>query len=641
MKLPISWLSEFIDFDLSKEKLADIFTSLGHQVEGIDDEVLDLEITPNRSDCLSVLGLARELSVKTNIPFKIPKQKISDTETPEKIDIKIEDFELCPRFCARIISIAKIGPSPDFIQKRLKQMGIRPINNVVDITNYVMLERGQPLHAFDYDKIMGQKMTVRQAKDGEKLTTLDGQTYNLDRNSIVIEDGERLIDLAGIMGGENSAVSDKTSKIVIQAAIFNPVLIRRTSKKLSLQTEASYRYERGVDFEGTISALDCAAQLIEKYAGGKVRKLIDIKKLLPGKIIDFSPQKISKLLGTEIPSDTMIDILKRLGLTIKRKNDFYQTKIPSWRLSDLKNWQDLAEEIARIYGYEKLRVAEIPKVPSTSKISNHDNIVYIKSLLNNLGFTEVYTYSYLSQKDLEYTTRKTDNLWEIQNPISEEQKYLRPTLYPGLLKVFQKNPWNKGILIFEIGQVFPSKNESLKIELGLGGSLQNQNVIKEALNKISNEIGGRLETKIFKPDTQILSKFKIRRPAVFYTISLSEIVEKIHPSSLVEIELSENKYRPISKFPPVLRDISIIVNSNIKISALVKEIKKLDNLVWEVELFDKFKSEKFGKDKISLAFHIFYQSFKKTLNDGEIEPIHEKITNLLTKDFGAQLRSKQ
>jgi len=349
MNIPIDWLKGFIKINLSAEKLANELTLKGFLVEGIKKGVLDIEPTANRGDVLSVLGISRELAAILDQKITLPKIKLVEKNLGLSLEIEIAENEICPRYSFRIISGVKVGPSPKWLVERLEKSDIRTVSNIVDVTNYVMLELGQPLHAFDYDKLVDKKIIIRRAKSGEIVTTLDSKTHQLGPESIVIENHGQLIDLAGIMGGENSQVDSHTKTIILQAAIFNPVIIRKAAKSLRFSTDASYRYERGVDFAGTVPALDRATDLILKTAGGNCAEIVDLVLKSPEvKKISVSAHQINKLIGSDFTNSQVEKILKNLGFGIKKSDRNMIVQVPSWRINDINLWQDLAEEGARI-----------------------------------------------------------------------------------------------------------------------------------------------------------------------------------------------------------------------------------------------------------------------------------------------------
>ncbi len=630
MKISYNWLKDYIDIDKKPEDLADDLSLFGHEVESIDkkngDVILDLEITPNRGDCLSILGIAREIAALYNIKVQNPKSKIQidEKDINKSINIIISDPKICPRYTCRIIENIEIKDSSENIQERLKSYGFRSVNNIVDITNFVMLATGQPLHAFDYDKIKDGIMNITQAKGDEKLITLDGKNRAIPEGATIIQDKEKIYDLAGIMGGANSEVDKTTKTIVLQGAIFDPVLIRRASKEIRLVTDASYRYERNVDFEGTVLGVNMATDLIKKSCtNANINKLIDKKNLERSEVtIDLEIEKINKLLGTNINIDDAKKLLQRLNFSIEGN----LVKVPSYRQNDVNTWQDLAEEIARINGYKRIEKYSLEK----SEGRRDDQWLkreFIKDSLKEVGFTEIYSYSFSKKDKIELLGHNISDCIEIKNPLSEETKFLRPSLKLSLLEQISKNPWAPKIRVFEIGKVFDNEE---KWQMGIAVS-GNDTILKEALDKIN------IEVEIENVDKNILDKYKIRRKINLVIIDIDKI--NINAGA-IDYEISKNKYKKVSKFSPTIRDLAFIVDEKIDSDEVRKSIKDVYDSILLVELFDEFKSDKFGENKKNLAYHIWLQDLEKPMEEGEVEKIVEKIVYDVTDKYGAKLRSK-
>lgn len=631
MKICYEWLKNYVEIEKSPEELAADLTLFGHEVDGISKvgkyTVLDFEITPNRGDLLSIVGMAREIAALYDTDVKKEEINIDSEDLGKNIDIKIADKKACPRYTARIIDNVKVGETSQQIKDYLATYGFRSLNNIVDITNYVMLITGQPLHAFDYDKILDGVMNIHLSKSGEEVMTLDGKNHVLNDDTIIIEDDEKIYDLAGIMGGIKSEVDDNTKTIVLQGAVFDPVLIRRASKYLNHITDASYRYERGVDYNGTVYSVDLAAFLIkETSADVKIGELIDIKseEYKPTKIeLDIS--KVNKLIGIEIDTDTANNYLSKLGFRI----DGNKVTVPSYRYYDVKIWQDLAEEVARVYGYNKIPKNEMEKVlTNLNDKSDWSKRETIKDILKEIGLTETYSYSFVDYDKLEMLGFDLKNCVETANPISPELKYLRPSLLPSLLAQVAKNPWAPEIGIFEIEKVFTRDAE--KWQLGVVTVGKNENLLSSALQSLN------LNLKIENPEQKVLDAYKIRRPIKFFISDVNDI--KIDIKKL-DYEISKNKYTPISKYPPTIRDLAFIVNSKIDSTFVALEIKKVSEDILLVELFDEFSSDKFGNDNKNIAFHIWIQNMGGPVDEKEAQKIIGKIIQLVEDRFQAKLRS--
>ena len=649
MKISYKWLKDYVDIKKTPDQLAEDLSLFGHEVESMEkfdgDYVLDLEITPNRGDCLSILGIAREISALYNLKLKTKnlKPQLKTEKLNKKIKIDILDPKICPRFTARIIDEVKIGESPEWMQKRLASYGFRPVNNIVDITNYVMIATGQPLHAFDYDKINNGLMRIRQSKAGEEVMTLDGKNHILPDNAIIIEDAEKIYDLAGIMGGFKSEVDENTKTIILQGAIFDPILIRRASKYLNHTTDASYRYERGVDFEGAINGVDTATKLIlESCPQAKSGELID-KKIgrtedLPrrqaGRRIRIEIEKINKLLGIEVNADTGKEYLERLRFKVEGNT----VTVPSYRQYDVKIWQDLAEEIARLYGYNRIKKAQMSKSKTQQENEEFNLREYIKDVLVEAGFTEIYSYSFAKKEELEKLGFNPKDWVEVANPLSPETQYLRPSLPPSILSMISKNPWAPDIKIFEIGKVFPTENREMW-QLGIAVSGKNEKEISEVAKNISEKIDVNFEFQVCRVDQAILDFYKIRRPVIYGIIDLEDITSKVGKVSLKYQKTWERvKFKPFSRFSPTVRDIAFIVSQEVSSDDVAQSIKEISNKILLVELFDEFASPKFGKNKKNLAYHIWLQDLEKTLKDSEVQKISAKIAEKVKLKYNAKLR---
>ncbi|HLC39108.1 MAG TPA: phenylalanine--tRNA ligase subunit beta [Patescibacteria group bacterium] len=633
MKIPVDWLKEFVKIDLKPEEIAEKLTMVGFLVEKIEDGVLEVENLANRGDCLSILGISRELAAITGQKINLPQNNLKIESLDLPLEINIAQPKSTPKYSYRLISNLKIGSSPDWLVKRLEQMGGRSVNNIVDVTNYVMLAVGQPLHAFDYDKIEPKIISIRNSEDSEKITTLDGTEHKLAPETLVIENNGRLIDLAGIMGGENSQVSHETGTIILQAAIFDPVQVRRSSKKLNFSTDASYRYERGVDFEFTQYVLDFATNLILKLSkNAKAGEIVDLvlEKEKPIEL-DLSVEKINHLLGTNLSKEVMEKILKNLGFKIGNK-----ITVPSWR-HDIYCWQDLAEEIARISGYVNIKMSYLkPKPQRTNLEFNIEQKT--ASIISSLGFVETLSYSFVSEKDLQNFGQNPANVLEVTNPISKEYQYLRPNLKISVIKQIAKNPWAPEVKLFEIGNVFNKK--SSKTEL-LIASTQKKLKTEEIISNLKTGLGIKnIEYQEEAIEARLLGLYKIRRPVRIISINFNQI-NKVAKPIKIEYQLPEmsQKYQPISKFPPTIRDLAFIIDANILADEVLKTIKVIDPKIFLVEIFDEFASDKFGKGKKNLAFHIWLQDLHKNLNPNEVDNIVEKISNLIQKKYQAKIRN--
>jgi len=665
MKFSYNWLQSFFNKKLPRpEKLAEVLTMHSFEVEDVGkfgkDFILDIDVLPNRTDCYSHFGMAREISA-------ILEQKLKDEKWNLKEDknLKAENFASiqvvsgCQRYSARIIFDARVGESPDWIKERLEVCGIKSINNVVDITNYVMLELGQPLHAFDLEKIEGRKIIVRFAKKGEKILTLDDEEYDLDKDILVIADSKKPIAIAGIKGGKETGISENTKIILLESANFDPVIIRRGSIKLDLKTDASMRFSHGLDPNLTEIAINRAAYLISKICGGKVAKgILDYypKKVFPKKI-KLEIEKVESLLGTKIQKGKILKILRKLGFKV---NQNLIVEVPTFR-RDVSIQEDLIEEIGRISGYEKIE----KKFPISALIPPKKNFEifwenFVKDSLVSLGFTEVYNYSLLSKEDVDSFGFKKEAV-EIENPISASFQFLRPSLIPGLIKNVQKNqPEFKEIKIFEIGKVFKRKKEK-KVLAGVitGDKFFEAKGIIDALFKkmgISNfyfdfykptpkeskisiwQIKKSAEIKIDGEEVgflgeiskKILEKYKIKEKIVAFDLDFEK---------LTKLATEEHEFEQFSIYPAIVRDISVLVPKDVLVEDVLNKIEEsAGKLIRDVDLFDIY--EEIEEDRKSLAFHIIFQLKERAILPEEVENAFQKIVENLEKNPDWEVRKK-
>lgn len=600
------------------------------------DTIFDLEITPNRGDCLSHLGVAREIAVlkNSNIFRKPIELKMISKKISESLSLQVEANDLCSTYLARVVEGVKITESPRWLRDRLVSCGITPLNNIVDITNYIMLDLGQPMHAFDLDKIEDNKIIVRRTDNNESITSFDGTNIDLEKDDLIIADGKKPIAVAGIIGGIDSGISDNTTSIVLEAASFSAKSIRATSKRLGIKTDASMRFERGVDPNIALYAIDKAAKMISEICGGKILSGVLKHKNNSEEIkIKLESQKINDLLGTTISEKDMIEILKRLGFRYQK--DFII--VPSWR-PDVTIWQDISEEIIRIYGLNNLLPAPI----KATKITSNSEYVckeFIKDILVSSGFSECFNYSFISEKESELFGISKKNLVEVENPLAPENRYMRNSLMPGLLKNVAKNSSFDRVFLFEIGKVFNKLNEhfSLGVIASGKGARDAINDLVSNYQRIINQ-----EIEVLELSKEYLLKYKIKKTSVcFFEINLTEISKKfknINKLKLSDIE-SRTNYRDVSKYPSIVRDLAFILAKNIDSKKVEEAIKNGSNYVIISELFDEFMSDKLGKNKKNLAYHIHLQAEDRTLKDAEANIEISTIIKTVEKQFSAKLRN--
>ncbi len=604
------------------------------------ETIFDISITPNRGDWLSHFGVARELGAFTNIIVKKSPISLhqSANDVKELLNLEVENTKKCPQYYARVIKGIKIAKSPKWLRDKLEASGVRSINNVVDVTNLILLDFGHPLHAFDYQKIAGKTIVVRSALDNEKIETLDGVTRELDKNDLVIADKDKAIAIAGVMGGLNSEVTNKTTNVVLEAAVFDPASIRKTSKRLKLQSEANYRFERGIDEGGTEYVINKAANLIMEVAGGIISKGILKSGQTPQqKQVKIDYSKINNLLGVSLQSDEINHYLKLLGFEIKDNTAI----VPLWR-NDVSIIQDLAEEVGRLHGYDNI-VPVKPAKETPPKKSIYYSKQYLKEIIAQNGFSETISYPYLSQKDIDLLNIKSKDLLEVVNPLQDEYKYLRTSLIPGLIKAIAKNPAFDPTLLFEISHVYTKDVEQTNLAIVSSGK-NAKKILEDTLNSLEKNLGKSISKEVDEFPREQLVKFKVKKPAIYtFEIDTDELLKKsVVDDSKLKLKISNKEvtYRPISRFPMITRDLAFIVDKSVDAQELSKDIYKISDLINRVELFDEFASDKFGLGKKNIAYHIYLQHIERTLVDSEADKVVKDITDKIEKEYKATLRGK-
>ena len=639
----------------------------------INDTVIDFEITSNRVDCFAVEGLAREAAVTFNLPFAALEPAVKATSPAKSSDlarISIEAPDLCHRYCGRVIKNIAVRPSPDWLRRRLRCAGMRPINNVVDITNYVMLELGQPMHAFDLDLLAGQQIIVRRARPGETMRTLDRVERQLDNSMLVIADTQRAVALAGVMGAENSEINPDTRTILLESATFSALEVRQAAKRVGLRTEASARFEKGLDVHNAARAMDRACELVEMLGVGEVcQGIIDVWPVKPAPVsLTFSPASINRFLGTEISAEWMSACLTRLGLAISREGDTYQAVIPTYR-PDLVAEVDLAEEIARFYGYNAIEPSLLSGKQTTLGGRNaiQKTIEKIKDLLISQGFFEACTYSFESPKQLDKMQLPSGHPLrqsiQIQNPLGEDYSNMRTTMLPSLLEVASTN-YNRSVeaaRVFEIAYVYQPKALPL---VSLPTEIQHLTAFMydDSAGKGSAEIFFRMKGAVEELFTHLgitgvayladktcpwlhpgrsaailmqgqpIGQIGVIHPTVAenFGASLQTVVLDLTLGPVLETATEKRQYSPLPRFPAVTRDLALLVADEVAVAELAEAIRAAGGPNLEqIRLFDVYQGQQVPAGKKSVAYNLVFRSAERTLNDEDIQPAMQKILDSL------------
>ncbi|MFH0771224.1 MAG: phenylalanine--tRNA ligase subunit beta [Candidatus Omnitrophota bacterium] len=684
MKVSYSWLKECVNFKATAAELGERLTMAGLEVKSIEkkdnDFIFEIEVTSNRPDWLSIYGIAREIGAILRcdlrpIPVKKIPVKVSDLAKPL---ITIEDKKGCLRYTGRVIEGVQVKNSPDWLAKKVESAGIRAVNNVVDVTNFCLMETGQPMHAFDYDKLRGGKIAVRKAKKGEEIVTIDGIKRKLDENMLVIADSEKPVAIAGVIGGKDTEVSSSTKKILLESAYFDPLAVRRTAKTLAISTESSYRFERGVDSEGILTASDRAAGLICDLGCAKiVSKISDIgKKTASSRKINIRLSKANKLLGMAIEPSRFRSILVDLGLRVKRKsNDLFEAVVPSFR-RDLKEEVDLIEEAARIYGYDKVPET-VTKIciwgeggqKSPDRISEE----IIRKTLAGIGLNEVITYALTRKDSYAVKTMNMDEnkLLKIQNPLSAESEILRPFLLCGAIDVIARNV-NRKVLdvnIFELGKAYFSDkgnipSEKAVLSIAISGMKVRDWRGKEPLDIF--DLKGIVEVlferlgisdyefeikplPIFLPSASSLIMISEKEAGIFGEIDRGLIggYDLRNPIFAAELDLDiifkrakmERFFSELPRYPSVIRDVSLVVEDKITNREIVDLIKEAcGDLAVSVKPFDLYHGEQVPKGSKSILYSVEYRAADRTLTDEEVNGFDKKVREALSARFNAAIR---
>lgn len=708
MNISYTWLTEMTGVRLAPRELAERLTMLGLAVEVVheagDDFVLEIDLTSNRPDCLSHLGVAREVAAAVNSRVSLPEAQVSrvDGQAASFTAVEIRDADLCPRYAARVVRGVAIKRSPDWLIKRLEAIGQRPINNVADITNFVLHEQGQPLHAFDLAKLTENRIVVRRAVAGEKIKTLDGVERELDAEMLVIADAVRPVAVAGVMGGEDSEISDQTRDVLIESAYFNPASVRRTSKFLGLRTEASHRFERGVDYEGVIRAqARCVALICELAGGTATEDAIDVypKRLEPS-VVSLRPERVKALTGLEVGTDEMVRILTALGFLQRDamaslgatenaasgdvKGRSLTFIAPTWRV-DVEREEDLVEEVARHAGYEKI-TTELPgsNIAGEYQPSERKRRALRRALVAS-GFDEAISFSFIDAAhderfellpDFVSNDEGESRFVKLTNPIIEGVTRMRPTLLSGMLDAIRHNlnHGTRDVRLFETGRVFAANPERGKLprereafalvatgvatEAGRAGASRELDFYDlkgalEAAVETMNLKPLRFEAarvkhlrdgqaaRIMKADGQAVGSIGRLDEAVagLYKFRQAVYVAEVDLSALLEMEEMPVLYTPLSRYPSIGRDVSLLVGRRVTLSEMLDRIRdeQLENCR-DAKLVDVYEGTNLPEGKRSVTLRMEYRSDERTLRDEEVDEMHARLVKALEEKFGAEVR---
>ena len=696
MKIQLDWLKEYVEFDLSAEELGHVLTMGGLEIEcheqveladGTKTDVMEINVTPNRGYCLSYFGVAREVSALLGTPCKLPSPHVDleknwgNTPVEEKLSVENHDKKLCSRYSGMVIENVKPGPSPEWLADRLTAIGLRPINNIVDITNYVMMEYGQPLHAFDRELLAGSKIVIRRAKKNELFTRLDGTELKLDEDALMIADAEKPVALAGVMGGAHSQVTESTRNLVLESACFDPVTMRKGSRKYAIRTDSSIRFERGVDIDGVIVAQSRAALLIKELAGGTICKgRIDVYPTLqPVTRVVLRTSRLNQILGTELAASTIRGYLDRLRMDLveETNGEEFAVDIPSFRPA-LSREIDLIEEVARVHSYEKVEVSHpVASVTPVGFSKKQTEVRRLKEIFSHLGFSEAVNYSFINSKHADLfkplfgAGAANSKTIAMSNPLSSDMEIMRTSLLPGLLNTASLNvsKGQKPVKIFEIGGVFLRAGKEAVQKNSLAGLALGQyennvwkeqgkgydyydikGVLESALEQlkisleyksVSNPVlqegksvqclaCGRASGYLGELAASLVKEWDLNQKVYVFEMDVEALVDGC-PSPI--------KFNPIPKYPETYRDISILIDKALPSQEVTDLIMKISApLISRVELYDYFEGKKIEEGKKSLTYALIFQSSERTLTDEEVNPVFDKIVHGLSDKLGATLR---
>lgn len=651
----------------------------------LSDTVLEIDLTPNRPDCLSFIGIAREVATMVNHPISLPEINLppASGQISDHTSVTINNADLCPRYSARLITDIIVGPSPFWLQDRLLSIDLKPINNIVDITNFVMMEQGQPLHAFDFDQLAENRIVVRTAQDKEAFTTLDGKERLLSDEILMICDGEKPVAVGGVMGGMNSEIEKTTTRVLLESAYFNPISIRKTAKKLTLNTDATHRFERGIDPDGTVTALNRAAQLIAEIGNGQLVDGIIDEHPLPSSTstISLSVARTNKHLGTDLNQTQISNYLQSVEFNVEIiDEDTLSVLAPSFRV-DVSRPEDLMEEVARLWGYNNIKTT-FPRISGVTNLPNQTSQIkdQIKNVMIGYGFSESITYSFIGKDACDRLNLDENDerrkMLNILNPISEEQSVMRTSLVPGLLEAMHRNLSHqiKNLKFFELGKIFISNGQDqqpTETEMLAGlwtGTSANitwhtkpvlcdfydlKGVLEDffhffemdqiIFSKMNDSLCSYTKTGhtaqilingtplglIAEVTQKVLNNFNIKQPAFIFEINVSAFIEN----------LSETKmFVPIPKFPFTDRDITLIVDNDVQAGDILAKVRLFEEkLMEDISVLDVYSGKPIPDGKKSISLRIVYRSFTETLSDKKINLVHQQLTDRIIQKFKATL----
>lgn len=679
MKISIDWLREYLEGDVSAQTAVEALERVGLMVEGREekdgDTILEIETYSNRPDTLGHLGMARELAVSLGLRLKERSWPLSEltVRTADLVDVQILDADLCPRYCGVVVKGVKVGPSPAWLQKRIEAMGLNPINNVVDVTNYVLFSTAHPIHAFDLEKVAGARVIIRRAKKGEKLVCLDGTDLSLGPDMLVIADEAKPIALAGVIGGQSSAVTEGTKDIFIESACFNPVSIRLTRKSAGLQTDASYRFERGADIGFPPQAALMAASLLTQFGGRSSKEPADVFPLPPKKKeIILRHRRIAELLGVAVDEAFVLKTLAGLELAAEpQQPGIWRVKVPSWRV-DLDREADLIEEVARYYGYENIPsvvppLQVVPPIPDKIR----EKLARVRPLLFHYGFNEVVNFSF-SDADKEKLLATGLTPVEIRNPISSKAALLRTNILGGLLETtaWNKNRGQDDVRIFETGNIYFRDEHGCRECLSLGllsmGAREEPHWRQRSQEVDFFYLKGACEALLeqlryepfsfeladhpcFEPGSSLAMAYKEEKVGFIGRLAdrLRNAFDLKQPVWAAEVDLEvlfgkqpkPFSYEAVAKYPAVIRDVSLLVPRDVSYQDVCKALEKMPlPILEEARLIDLYSGESVPKDKISLSFRFIYRHLQRTLLAEEVDRAEQQVLIQLKRAFGVQLR---